>query len=1278
MRYKTKTKQSLAALTALVMFTSVLAMGFAGTAAANAQDIENFDAEDVVAGTSSVNQTVTVAGLENDNSSEIITITANITPNAPNAPNADLTGVLTDARLVDNGSHTVSNVSTTTNGTGEIVIALDGNSGATDDIVIEVEHDLDGTAPAGTVEYNASFGGTLGPQTTTFDVSPEQPTFTDGASTIQDVGGETGSQINVTFDQPIQVAEGASTSDIAGAFSVDNVSNATGTSLNVDSGSISDDNVTLELNGYIASDTAASDLNVSYDGAADNGGERTSNDDVIAHGNDDTVPALSSSEDTAPTGNTLPQVVSASVSDETPSNLSVTFSEDIDAADDKLNAGDVFSFDTNNFQTDTNVVENGSEGDQNGVVLGLDTEVPPADNYDDLSYDSASGTIVSTASSDKTAATGKTVDNNVVPTIEDATIYNSNPSQIEISLSDSSNASLITQGESLSSGFELTGTDSSGAAISDTLVSTTDGNVTIELTSAVESADGSISVFTSGTDAVQSAAGVDTENSSTDVNNNFVPTFDSAIVTDENPDQLTVTFTEDVVTNVSNGNINSAVTDAFTLAGTENTYRIRNLSSHSGDTIVLNLGSESGTPDPVSSTDDLSSALNYTPTAPDSGEDYPFIAASGTNEPVEAFTNQPVTIGIDAQLTVRGQYLEVTFNEDISRAGTASEVVNEFTINGTDAANFTLDEDSFAGIENGDTVVFDNGADHTNAGSVVSNQTDVNSSSDITLDYSPSGALVNSNDNNPDSFTGEAVTNNIQPFITDANVYQGSPGSLELSYSEDVTESGSDESEFSLTGPDAVGIVDSTLGANDEVTLTLADDVPNDADLGNIEYAGTDSDNIQSSVSDAVAIQDDSSGVSVDVAPTPTLDSATVDDAAINNNYTNDGEMLLTFDEDVTTTGENADADGLAFDAGTNDISVSLTDINQTATALASDDVVVVGYTSDSNSEGSNIQEGDDLSSATLTVDDPSIVDIESDTGSNAIEENQISDVSNEIATDLATVDSTEINVSLIGTNYSETGDFQVTVTGFEDDDGDKVIDQQVTLDMGGADTAAVENVNLPRFGDTVTITETPTDLEPANTDTGETVDVGVEGANVTNADTVGYAHDVFTKNSGWDLTSQPMPGEALTGENITDVTQYDPDASNESNEFVSYDEASVVSNVHRAHFIHADEDGAEYGFAYDEDRSGQQTNVGSIALSEGWHIVGSNYDISDTNSIEVGDDLSIEQDINGSSVSVQPKSLPGTQLDSDYAVDKNEAYYVYLHNEDSRPIVLPEYTQDS
>jgi hypothetical protein len=92
-------------------------------------------------------------------------------------------------------------------------------------------------------------------------------------------------------------------------------------------------------------------------------------------------------------------------------------------------------------------------------------------------------------------------------------------------------------------------------------------------------------------------------------------------------------------------------------------------------------------------------------------------------------------------------------------------------------------------------------------------KSDVNSSSDITLDYSPSGALVNSNDNNPDSFTGEAVTNNIQPFITDANVYQGSPGSLELSYSEDVTESGSDESEFSLTGPDAVGIdsVNSTL-----------------------------------------------------------------------------------------------------------------------------------------------------------------------------------------------------------------------------------------------------------------------------------------------------------------------------------------------------------------------------------------------------------------------------------------------------------------------------------
>ncbi len=308
-----------------------------------------------------------------------------------------------------------------------------------------------------------------------------------------------------------------------------------------------------------------------------------------------------------------------------------------------------------------------------------------------------------------------------------------------------------------------------------------------------------------------------------------------------------------------------------------------------------------------------------------------------------------------------------------------------------------------------------------------------------------------------------------------------------------------------------------------------------------------------------------------------------------------------------------------------------------------------------------------------LTIDEPGSVDIQGDNGAALQADDSTDEVSNEIAGDLATVESTEIDTELIGTDVDKTGNPTVTVTGFADDNGTKVIDasDDVDVEIGGESF----DVSPNRFSDSATVDiTTPGDIDQGNVEVGSEVTVDVAGAEVTNTQNVTYVHEAFTQDEGWALTSQPMPGEFVAGDNISDVTYYDADAAEDAEDFGSYSPAGQVQRVHNALFVNAESDGAEYGFAYDEDRSGPQTNVGSVDMGEGWHIVGSNYNIS-SSTITLDEDLAIENGPETDVTDVQLKSLPGTKLDNDDTVENHAAYYVYLYENDSRQIVLPGYS---
>jgi len=1258
--------QAQAVFFSLVMVLSMVGgtVALAGSATADIQDVNGLTATDVTPGTDQVTQTVTIENVENSNNTDTINIT--------NDGDLDDSVINKSATSVTSSNgHSASVDSVEPDGT--IVVGLTENSAATDDIVIEVGHNLSDVSSLPELPTEVTYTATSGVDdisvTDTFTVTEKQPEFNNGNATVPASSPNT---IDIKFDEPVAVE-----SDPASAFSFNNVTDATGSELSINDATASSQTLTLELDGYVASN--ASSLEVSYE---------TDSGEIVHAGNAD-VTALNST-DKEVTNGAQPGLVDAEVTDTNPDRLVMNFSEPLDSGSN-TEIADGFSlegFDVND------VYENTSQGPDDQVILNLSKSVAPGANLTGLSYngpDSALNSSLDGSDEPLYNFSDKTVTNKVAPKLQSAEVTNTNKSIIVATYQDGAEVVL-----NKSSNFEGgTGTTLTIADSSDTSfggVDVASNEIALKNDTAFAAADGSSLNLNDSGGAVESTAGVSSATKEdVGITNNVTPTFASARVTNAIPDQVEVTFSESVQANVSDGNINSSVTDAFAFVvnvgdDDEEELRVRNVSSISGDTVTLNLGQPDGTPETVSVGDDLTDALSYEPTAPSDGnEEYPLNASSGTNANVGSFTDEDVTneIGADlsvAEVTATADQLRVTFTEDIERSGTSSEVENAFDVNDNSTVDVTS---SFNGIENKDTVVFNN----STGDGFVANADAYNSSLDLTsaLNYTPSDAdadnplVIAATGDNVGSFSNEDIQNNIQPRIESAEVTNSDPVNVNVTYTEDISDSDTNAYEaFTLTGTDAPDITGQSTAGN-TLTLELGGTVANGDTLGDLEYTGgtPDQEIISGETgSDAVGIDGDLATVDNLVGSAPVLQSVTVDDAPENNDDDAEGELVLNFGTDVNV--GTTDASGLTFNSGNPDIGVSINKLNLSESTGKK---VVANFTSDSGSVDSNIQQGDDLSGASLTVEDASAVAITSNDGdNNNITEATVDDVSNEIAGEVDTVGTIQIDDDLVSTTArgDTTRDLNVTVENLEDTDGNPVKDASsvsaVSIQNESGEVTTLSVTDIDRFDSTTVTVESESGTSGSfNSSVGEDITANLAGAESNSATVV---HEAFsTSSTGYFLHSQPMPGTLVLGDEskFDDISYYNSESAN----YDSYTDGSDVDQVHNALFIESLDNGAAYGYAYDENRNVSTINVGSVDMGEGWHIVGSNYDVSGDSTITLNEDLSLENDINGTSVSVQDKSLPGTTRSGDYDVNNNEAYYVFLQQEDTRPIVLPEYDPD-
>ncbi|MFC6874852.1 right-handed parallel beta-helix repeat-containing protein [Halobellus marinus] len=283
--------------------------------------------------------------------------------------------------------------------------------------------------------------------------------------------------------------------------------------------------------------------------------------------------------------------------------------------------------------------------------------------------------------------------------------------------------------------------------------------------------------------------------------------------------------------------------------------------------------------------------------------------------------------------------------------------------------------------------------------------------------------------------------------------------------------------------------------------------------------------------------------------------------------------------------------------------------------------------------------------------------------------------VSSGVSVDPATVDagSADLDAEFIGVVEDDASALTVSAdesAGFTVETLDVPANGTLVLEIAGQEYVFADALDNGAVVETDSNKNASTAIADS-TETG-TTNISVAGSGSTaieQAGTVNLVHEAYTApEEGYFLTSMPQSGD-LVYQGINDITHWD----GVNDEYESFDDSNEVQSVHKALYMNATSADARYGFSYDTDQSDIRATVGSAELDEGWHVLGSNFNISNTNSIDLQDDLNTQYDPSSSELVVYDEDVTSTLSDKD-SVSEYQAYYVYVHQDDSRPIVLPEY----
>jgi hypothetical protein len=651
----------------------------------------------------------------------------------------------------------------------------------------------------------------------------------------------------------------------------------------------------------------------------------------------------------------------------------------------------------------------------------------------------------------------------------------------------------------------------------------------------------------------------------------------------------------------------------------------------------------------------------------------------------------------------------VTFQQDITQEGTASELMNAFEINQTIAdLNYNTDPDE-------DNVTVNETTNQITFTVTEASPTPINSGTDFSTGNNNGLRYNASKGNNVLYADGAALsdfnvtlTNDIAPVIdreaptdreatsTQLVVRHTHPGYLEVTFSEPVTiDAANLDSAFGFTGnaPTISGGELARQPSSYTVNLSFQNDVQPGDDLGKLTY--NSGSNVVESAADDTAAQEPDIDLTVQnrVEKPPEIQQVVFDDVPENTDQDTTGEMLLYFDSNLNAekAGGN-DTSGLTFNSDSTDVSINVDGAITDDYNEQPDNVIAVEVSSASGAVASLVREGDTFgSNAELNVTPGAGLDISfNSTGGDIASTNvPAENISNEIAGNLSEVNRTSSDVEILGADVDEQNGYNVTVSGLSDGEH-QVLDENISVTVAGSSTEVPASTVASefRFDDEYTVS-LPADGSVDSRIGEENVPINVTTANGTELQpntnaTVEIAHEArvtTAPTSGTFMISIPQPGELVADSDIGAINSYNATSGN----MESYANMDATDRVHRGIFIDGNGTGNVYGITYKTESA--YSGGTTAAMPQGWNLVGSNTKLTTTFPVTYDDDLRFgtspaassddvrivaTNDIGSNNVS-NTSTIPVAHDAS--GVKEYDVYYVYLYEPSTRPILESAYS---
>jgi hypothetical protein len=256
----------------------------------------------------------------------------------------------------------------------------------------------------------------------------------------------------------------------------------------------------------------------------------------------------------------------------------------------------------------------------------------------------------------------------------------------------------------------------------------------------------------------------------------------------------------------------------------------------------------------------------------------------------------------------------------------------------------------------------------------------------------------------------------------------------------------------------------------------------------------------------------------------------------------------------------------------------------------------------------------------------------------------------------------TSITAEFIGV-VQDSEPVTVEATGITDN-GAPADEGSVTFTIG-ENTVANSSVT----NGTANATIDPTTL---NLTAGQSLSVGVSQTAVEDSATVEIVHEVRDLDAGYNLLSIPQTAEVAT-EGVLAVNVWNSSA--QTYDVVTDSTFESPAQLHNGIYVIANSSDARFGLTFELEPA---PVPGSVSITSGWNLVGSNFAISNP---ESGDTRTLDQDLIGvdlSTVTVYDQGF--VPLNASSEIGPYQPYWVFVGSETTvtRQIIPPPYDPDN